>query len=288
MASRFAHDFSRVRIHADRESAEIAASLNARAFTVGQHVFFGADEFAPQTLGGSELLAHELSHVIEQEGQPPVVQRQAKTSEGSQPALTITGVIAAGGDLSTATIEAVNEAAKNVPARWKRFVAYAAEIKVGGSLAWRANNPGNLRYAPTQIASAPGATGTFSVFTTMEEGRAAQKQLYLKTYGTSTVRDAVGKHLTPPNENDTPTYLKQLQAAGVNLDSTMKSQIDVLMTAIEASEGVIEGVLVPRPEIKREKSHQLPLMILPPLIQHPDKARVAPSSKLLGLPWNRE
>jgi len=277
-----------VRIHADREAAEIAASLNARAFTVGHHVFFGADEFAPQTLGGSELLAHELSHVIEQEGQPAVVQRQAKTPQGSQPALTITGVIAAGGDLSPETIEAVNEAANNVPARWKRFVAYATEVKVGGSLAWRANNPGNLRDAPTKIASVPGASGTFAVFTTMEEGRAAQKQLYLTKYGTSTVRDAVGKHLTPPNENDTPTYLQQLQIAGVNLDSTMKSQIDVLMTAIEANEGVIEGVLVPRPETKKNKSHQPPPIILPPLIQRPDATRVAPSSKLLGLPWNRE
>jgi hypothetical protein len=280
MASRFNHDFSRVRIHTDPEAAAAAENVNARAFTFGHHVFFGADQLALREGRGSELLAHELGHVIEQEKQVPTVQRQAKGSEPSQPTPAVKGVIAAGGDLSPSTIEAVNEAAKNVPARWRRFVAYTSEVKVGGSLAWRANNPGNLRDAPTKIASVPGASGFFAVFATIEDGRSAQRQLYLSKYGTSTVRDAVGKHLTPPNENDTPTYLTSLENAGVNLDSTMKSQINVLMTAIEANEGLIEGITVARPEAKKSEPAQPPPMILPPFIALPDATRVAPSSRL--------
>jgi hypothetical protein len=87
--------------------------------------------------------------------------------------------------------------------------------------------------------------GTFAVFATMEAGRAAQRSLYVNKYGAMKVRDAIDK-LTPPSENDTATYLKRLAAAGVDLDKDVASQIDLLMTAVEANEGMIEGVSVPR------------------------------------------
>jgi uncharacterized protein DUF4157/3D domain-containing protein len=65
---RFGPDFSRVRIHADSNSAKVARSLNSRAFTVGNTIVFGAGEFAPTTASGRELLAHELAHVLQQQG----------------------------------------------------------------------------------------------------------------------------------------------------------------------------------------------------------------------------
>lgn len=157
--------------------------------------------------------------------------------------LKVSGVVVAGGELTDATIELVNEAAKHQ--KNKRYIAYEKEVRVGGSIAWRANNPGNLRSASTQIGSAPGGTGKFAVFATLADGRAAQKSLYLTKYGTMAVKDAVAK-LTPESENDTKGYLAQLKAAGVDLDKDVKSQIDVLMSAIEASEGTIVGVIVTR------------------------------------------
>lgn len=63
---RFGYDFSRVRIHTDVQSSELARVLNARAFTVGQDVVFGAGQYAPWTILGRRLLAHELVHVIQQ------------------------------------------------------------------------------------------------------------------------------------------------------------------------------------------------------------------------------
>ena len=63
---RFGADFSRVRVHADAGVAEMAAGVNARAFTVGRDVFFGAGEFRPGTSGGDRLLAHELTHTLQQ------------------------------------------------------------------------------------------------------------------------------------------------------------------------------------------------------------------------------
>lgn len=59
------------------------------------------------------------------------------------------------------------------------------------------------------------------------------------------VRDAVNK-LTPPSENDTEGYLSQLQAAGVDCDKDVKSQIDTLMKGVEANEGLIKGIEVAR------------------------------------------
>jgi hypothetical protein len=66
MESRFGHDFSGVRVHTDARAADSARSLGARAFTAGRHIVFGEDEYAPQTMEGKRLLAHELTHAVQQ------------------------------------------------------------------------------------------------------------------------------------------------------------------------------------------------------------------------------
>ncbi len=63
---RFGADFSQVRIHTDTRAGELARRLNARAFTVGRNVMFGAGHYAPGTPGGQRLIAHELTHVLQQ------------------------------------------------------------------------------------------------------------------------------------------------------------------------------------------------------------------------------
>jgi len=66
MESRFGHDFSNVRVHFDPLAAESAQTLNARAYTVGHNIVFGANQYATATDAGQHLLAHELTHVIQQ------------------------------------------------------------------------------------------------------------------------------------------------------------------------------------------------------------------------------
>ncbi len=66
MESRFGHDFSRVRVHTDSRAAESARAVNALAYTVGRDVVFGTNQYAPQTSVGRKLLAHELTHVVQQ------------------------------------------------------------------------------------------------------------------------------------------------------------------------------------------------------------------------------
>jgi len=75
--SRFGCDFSQVRIHDDTDANAAAASVDAKAFTVGSHVVFAAGQPSPSTLGGRRLLAHELAHVVQQTGSERRLQRKA-------------------------------------------------------------------------------------------------------------------------------------------------------------------------------------------------------------------
>jgi hypothetical protein len=64
--SRFNHDFSQIRVHADPRAANSAWAVSALAYTVGNHIVFGTDQYAPQTDAGQHLLAHELTHTLQQ------------------------------------------------------------------------------------------------------------------------------------------------------------------------------------------------------------------------------
>ena len=62
------HDFSKVRIHTDDKAAESARAINALAYTVGRNIVFGQGQYKPNTRAGSKLVAHELTHVLQQSG----------------------------------------------------------------------------------------------------------------------------------------------------------------------------------------------------------------------------
>ena len=64
----FGHDFGQVRVHTGDMAARSAQQTQARAFTVGNDIVFGAGKYAPQTRDGDRLLAHELTHVVQQSG----------------------------------------------------------------------------------------------------------------------------------------------------------------------------------------------------------------------------
>ena len=66
MEPRFQADFGAVRIHTDAHANELAGSLQAKAFTVGHNIVFGAGHYAPESESGKRLLAHELTHVVQQ------------------------------------------------------------------------------------------------------------------------------------------------------------------------------------------------------------------------------
>jgi Domain of unknown function (DUF4157) len=63
-------DLSDVRVHTGAHAAAMARAVSARAFTVGNDIFFGAGEYRPGTPTGNELIAHEAAHVVQQRGAP--------------------------------------------------------------------------------------------------------------------------------------------------------------------------------------------------------------------------
>jgi hypothetical protein len=85
MEPRFGHDFSRVRLHRGPRAAASAHALRAAAFTSVSNIVFGRGRFAPQTKAGKRLLAHELTHVIQQSGRPagPDPQQSGRSTESA-------------------------------------------------------------------------------------------------------------------------------------------------------------------------------------------------------------
>ncbi|MBV4360532.1 DUF4157 domain-containing protein [Parasegetibacter sp. MAH-26] len=66
MESRFNADFSGVRVHTDQTATQLTSSVNAKAFAHGNDIYFNKDQFSPHSNGGGTLLAHELTHTIQQ------------------------------------------------------------------------------------------------------------------------------------------------------------------------------------------------------------------------------
>ncbi|MCI0698648.1 DUF4157 domain-containing protein [candidate division KSB1 bacterium] len=84
MEPHFGHDFSEVRIHTDARAAESAQAVNALAYTVGQNIVFGANQYAPGTMSGQKILAHELTHTIQQSTAKPPVEKVGNSISSTQ------------------------------------------------------------------------------------------------------------------------------------------------------------------------------------------------------------
>ncbi len=89
MEPRLGQDFSRVRVHSGTLAAQSARDINARAYTTGHNIVFGAGEFSPASHEGRSLLVHELAHVIQQtSGSVPTLQRKEKRDpDNKKPAI---------------------------------------------------------------------------------------------------------------------------------------------------------------------------------------------------------
>jgi hypothetical protein len=87
MESVFDQDFSRVRVHTDPIAAASAQTINALAYTVGSDIVFAPNQFAPNSANGQQLLAHELTHVVQQSqaGAPIQVSLQAASGKSFVP-----------------------------------------------------------------------------------------------------------------------------------------------------------------------------------------------------------
>lgn len=76
MEPRFGYDFSQVRVHTGSEPSKLSRSIGAKAFTVGNNIFFNDSYFKPDSYDGKHLLAHELTHTLQQTGREKRIQRK--------------------------------------------------------------------------------------------------------------------------------------------------------------------------------------------------------------------
>jgi len=100
--SRIGADFSEVRVHNDTRAADAAKSVNARAFTLGNDVVFGEGEYTPETYSGKKLIAHELTHTIQQSG---VQNTLCRTPGAPAPATPAAPVNSTSGPMSRAEFD---------------------------------------------------------------------------------------------------------------------------------------------------------------------------------------
>lgn len=82
MESRLGHDFGAVRVHADAGAAASARAMSASAYTAGRDIVFADGQYAPESPGGRALLAHELTHVVQQHSVAQVPQRASDLAVG--------------------------------------------------------------------------------------------------------------------------------------------------------------------------------------------------------------
>jgi hypothetical protein len=80
-SSRMGYDFSNVKVHTDKEAAQSTKNINARAYTIGNHIVFNEGQFNTQSPEGQKLMAHELAHVMQQEGDESVFRKGEEEAE---------------------------------------------------------------------------------------------------------------------------------------------------------------------------------------------------------------
>jgi hypothetical protein len=135
-------DFSHVRVHTDSRAAESAHALGAAAYTVGRHVVFGRGGYVPRTVAGRHLLAHELTHVLQQRESGEshgALAVDAATSAAEQEAHRLGGIVATGGRAVPATRGPV--AVQRAPEPYVKTVTVHLTPPQSAELQWEGTPP---------------------------------------------------------------------------------------------------------------------------------------------------
>jgi hypothetical protein len=112
---RFGHNFADVRVHTDSFSADLARNLSSQAFTAGNHIAFGSREYRPAEPGGMRLLAHELSHVVQQSRGDRQLQRKfVATGSAADFAKAVNAILGVQNEIRVSASGEVSIAATNV------------------------------------------------------------------------------------------------------------------------------------------------------------------------------
>ena len=144
MEQSFGADFSSVRVHTDSEADKISQSLQSKAFTTGQDIFFRQEEYNPGSTAGRELLAHELTHTIQQGGaSAQLAQTRPKTSPSKLTITHETKLAAPDGSAKTRNDIGVGEEVTfkgSAAGMWTASRGSPKKLAKGGTFTWTAPN----------------------------------------------------------------------------------------------------------------------------------------------------
>jgi uncharacterized protein DUF4157 len=264
MESRFLHDFSRVRIHADSAAEESAAALGARAYTVGPDIAFARGAHDTASDAGRRLVAHELAHVVQQtrghgSGDEGSAEREAaEVADGRRAAPVLRTPVRVARQPVTAPAERELEV-QAVEVAGQSYVLYQKEVRTAGSSSWLANNPGNMDYTPDLVDWGAyegkklkwGKHG-FAIFPNEETGLLAVQRFLRKHQGRRDI--TLMMNLFAPAgdlSNDPQLYSKRVAAAlGVPVATLVQDltddQLAVFAGTIKEVEGWKVGQIYPR------------------------------------------
>lgn len=166
MERAFGCDFSRVRIHRDAAAANLSADLHAHAFAHRNEIYFGHGKFAPDQPSGKRLLAHELTHVVQQGFAPPVGRSLGVSSGGGKPQIqrdatfNAKGTVHETNNLATVILTAGNVGVTQ-PVLNGHMLATGADTRAaiaGPTLTTTANPKGGF---DSKVATVPTNAGSF-------------------------------------------------------------------------------------------------------------------------------
>ena len=259
MESRFRHDFSRVRMHADSPAHASAAALQARAYTHGPHIAFAHGAYDPATDEGARLVAHELAHVVKQSS----THGGSGEDEAEREAARIADSAAAGHRVAPASSTPVRIARQptSAPAEreleveavevaGKSYVLYQTEVRTGGSTSWLANNPGNMDYTPDLVEwgayegkKLNWGKHRFAIFPNEETGLRAVQRFLRKHQGRRDI--TLMMNLFAPAgdlSNDPQLYAKRVASAlGVPLGTLVSDLTDEQLAVFAGTIKEVEG-----------------------------------------------
>jgi hypothetical protein len=230
MEAKFGRDFGDVRIHTGSTAGQSARAVDALAYTLGSNVVFRSGEYSPGTESGRRLLAHELTHVIQQTGSgtaagfagspafaAPAVSRFAPTTIMREPPPLETEQTAPPPPQPAQPAAQPTAAPQPKKATYGKdsdgvsYVVYENEIRWGGTRTWRDNNPGNFD-KPDDHPKNIGQDPRFLIFPDPDTGK--QELIddvtnYPTNHPGATVTSLINVH-APPKENDTKKYIEHV------------------------------------------------------------------------------
>lgn len=146
MESRFGTDFSNVRIHTDSQSVALSSELNARAFTVGNDVYFNSGKYSPESSTGKHLLAHELTHVVQQNDSLQMKMIQRACHEEGNPSIDVAACPEGAADVGRQAQGVANA----IDPRAEGIIATAAGTGAASARAMQVVNDMLCTYMPSQ------------------------------------------------------------------------------------------------------------------------------------------